>query len=186
MSLQSFDAACTADVASVRAEPTEGAEQVTQALRGEPLAVVERRGGWVRVRTAYDYEGWVPEAALAGDVLAEARRFLGVAYEWGGMTELGIDCSGLVHMAFRGAGRLVPRDAWQQEEAGEAVDEADARAGDLVSYGADDVATHVAFWLGDGRILHSTQREGVGRVVEELEPDDLRLARRRFIRFGTR
>jgi len=30
---------CTAEVAPVRAEPDEAAEQVTQALAGEPLAV---------------------------------------------------------------------------------------------------------------------------------------------------
>jgi cell wall-associated NlpC family hydrolase len=30
------------------------------------------------------------------------------------MTERGIDCSGLVHMAYRRLGRLVPRDADQR------------------------------------------------------------------------
>ena len=41
-------------LAPVRAEPRDDAEQVTQALSGEPLEVEEERGGWVRVRTAYD------------------------------------------------------------------------------------------------------------------------------------
>ena len=52
------------DVAPVRAEPRDDAEQVTQALRGEPLRVEGRRNGWVRVVTAYDYPGWVHEDAL--------------------------------------------------------------------------------------------------------------------------
>jgi cell wall-associated NlpC family hydrolase len=98
------------------------------------------------------------------------------------MTERGIDCSGLVHMAYRWIGRLVPRDADQQEAAGALVADDDLRQGDLVTYGAGDQATHIAFWLGEGRILHSTERDGVDGVVEEVEPDDLRAQRRRLIR----
>ncbi|MBV8479937.1 MAG: C40 family peptidase, partial [Actinobacteria bacterium] len=95
---------------------------MTQALRGEPLEVGERRDGWALVRTAYDYPGWVREEALCGDdPLSLARTFLGAPYEWGGLSAAGIDCSGLVHLAYRLAGRVVPRDSWQQEEAGAEV-----------------------------------------------------------------
>jgi lipoprotein Spr/probable lipoprotein NlpC len=98
------------------------------------------------------------------------------------MTERGIDCSGLVHMSYRWLGRLVPRDADQQEAAaGTPVEESELQRGDLITYG-NDTATHIAFWLGDGRILHSTEREGVDGVVEEPEPDHLRAQRRRLIR----
>ena len=55
---------CAVDVAPVRAEPDDGAEQVTQALLGEPLRVEERRDGWARVVTAYDYPGWMREEAV--------------------------------------------------------------------------------------------------------------------------
>ena len=48
----------------MRSEPDDAAEQVTQALRGEPLRAEERRDGWVRVLTAYDYPGWVREESL--------------------------------------------------------------------------------------------------------------------------
>jgi gamma-D-glutamyl-L-lysine dipeptidyl-peptidase len=97
------------------------------------------------------------------------------------LTERGIDCSGLVHMAYRWLGRLVPRDADQQEAAGAPVAEENLEPGDLITYGGDE-ATHIAFWLGDGRILHSTEREGVDGVVEEAEPEHLRGQRRRLIR----
>ena len=185
---------CAAEVAPVRAEPDDDAEQVTQVLRGEPLTVRERRDGWCLVVTAYDYPGWIREGALsdeegalpgarAGDPVAEARAFLGSPYLWGGMTKQGIDCSGLVHMAHRRLGRLVPRDADQQEEAGEEVAAEDARGGDLVTYGdPGGEADHIAFWLGDGKILHATGRAGLG-VVEEEEPPALRARRRKLVRF---
>jgi cell wall-associated NlpC family hydrolase len=179
------DSLCSAEVAAVRAEPRDDAERVTELLRGEPVRVEDRRDGWARIVTAYDYPGWVRAEDLAakpGDPVAEARAFLGAPYLWGGMTERGIDCSGLVHMAYRRLGRLVPRDADQQEATGEPIAEADLRHGDLITYGDETATTHVAFWLGDGRILHSTQREDVDGVVEEPEPADLRAKRRRFVR----
>lgn len=177
------------DVAAIRGEPRDDAEQVTQALRGEPLLVHERRDGWARIETAYSYPGWIRAEALgppvegawlgpqAGDVLAEARAYLGAPYEWGGMTKRGIDCSGLVHMAYRRAGRLVPRDSDQQEAAGEPVAEGELRPGDLVCYDG-----HIAFWLGEGRILHATQREGVDGVVEEEQPPELAARVRGYVR----
>jgi cell wall-associated NlpC family hydrolase len=176
----------------VRAGPRDDAEQVTQALPGEPLTVRSEEDGWVRIRTAYDYPGWVRADALdgaldeewlverGGDPVEEARAYLGCPYEWGGLTEKGIDCSGLIHMAYRRLGRLVPRDADQQEAAGTPVSRDELRRGDLVCYG-----DHIAFWLGDGRILHATGRKGVRAVVEEQHPPELAAQVRGYVRLGT-
>ena len=180
---------CGVDVAPLRAEPHESADQVTQALRGEPLRVDGRRSEWARVVTAYDYPGWIRAAALAdepagawlppvraGDPVEEARVYVGARYLWGGMSERGIDCSGLVHMAWRRLGHLVPRDADQQAAAAEEV--AQAAYGDHALYG-ENGATHIAFWLGGGRILHAA---GGREVVEEEEPASLGEIRRGFVR----
>jgi len=179
---------CAVPVAPLRAEPREDAEQVTQALAGEPLRVEEQRDGWAQVRTLYDYRGWVSAEALeraegalpapwTDDPVEAARSLLASPYVWGGMTRAGIDCSGLVHMAWRATGVLVPRDAWQQEAAASPVPPGEERRGDLVFYGNAERADHVSIWLGEGRILHATARDGLG-VVEETEPEALRARRR--------
>jgi len=176
----------SAGLTPIRAEPRDDAEQVTQALPGEPLEVEEEHDGWARVRTAYDYAGWARAGALGnhpapdwlvardGDPVEEARAYLGAPYEWGGMTERGIDCSGLVHMAYRRLGRLVPRDADQQEAAGRPVE--DPSRGDLACYDG-----HIAFWLSDGRILHASGT--AGRVIEEEHPPELARRVRAYVRF---
>lgn len=181
-------------MAAISAEPDDAAEQVTQALLHEPLTIVESRAEWTRIVTAYDYPGWIRNAQLeAGEgalppasmasPLEVALTFLGAPYEWGGLTRRGIDCSGLVHIAHRLTGTLIPRDAWQQEGIGVPVEPGDEREGDLVTFGdtpfGSGRADHIAFLLGDGRILHATGRDGLGVVLED-EPEAI-VARRRAV-----
>src|SRR5436853_395097 len=86
---------------SCRAAPGSASGQVSEALPGEPLTLLEQRTGWAGVETAYAYGGWLEAAALGGaaepgwpkatidDPVARARTFLGAPYRWGGMTEGG-------------------------------------------------------------------------------------------------
>ncbi|MGD0360531.1 MAG: C40 family peptidase [Bryobacteraceae bacterium] len=51
-------------VANMYAQPADDAEVVSQAIYGSNVRVVETRPGWLRVRTADDYTGWMPESGL--------------------------------------------------------------------------------------------------------------------------
>jgi hypothetical protein len=61
--------------------------------------------------------GFVPHAHLEpveGDFVAQAERFVGVPYLWGGRSARGVDCSGLVQIALLATGRVAPRDTDMQ------------------------------------------------------------------------
>jgi cell wall-associated NlpC family hydrolase len=116
-------------------------------------------------------------AGAAADLVATGRRLLGVPYLWGGMTPLGLDCSGFVSLVYRVHGRVLPRDADLQfrDPRADVVARADLLAGDLLFFGrAPDKITHVGMYLGAGRFLNATTHETP--VVREDLLDDVHWA----------
>jgi cell wall-associated NlpC family hydrolase len=51
-------------VASMYSAPSESADVVSQAILGSNVELVEQRAGWIKVRTADQYQGWMPAASL--------------------------------------------------------------------------------------------------------------------------
>jgi cell wall-associated NlpC family hydrolase len=93
-----------------------------------------------------------PLGAAARDFVAVAEQYLHVPYLWGGRTQRGIDCSGLVQTALHAAGCECPRDTDMQERAlGTRLnDERALRRGDLVFWQG-----HVGIMVDGERLLHA-------------------------------
>jgi cell wall-associated NlpC family hydrolase len=99
--------------------------------------------------------GYVARAHLAprpGDATAQAERFLGAPYLWGGRSAAGLDCSALVQLALAATGVTAPRDSDMQAALlGEALPPDEAlRRGDLVFWKG-----HVGFVADDGVLVHA-------------------------------
>src|SRR5438552_8331294 len=94
------------------------------------------------------------------------RWFSGAPYAWGGRTEWGVDCSGLVQATYAARGVALPRDSDLQSAAGREVPlEATGggyQAGDVLCFADGRRISHVAFWAGAGRIVAWALSRGRG------------------------
>ncbi len=88
-----------------------------------------------------------------------AELYMGSPYLWGGLSSKGMDCSGLVRMAYMSQGRITRRDAREQVFEGVEVPVDSLRAGDLLYFGNPETGrvTHVAIYDRDGEYVHSSQ-----------------------------
>ncbi len=67
-------------------------------------------------------------------VVTEARTYRGTPYQWGGMSQRGIDCSGLIYNSFQKVGIDLPRTAKEQSKIGKRKGWGGIRPGDIVYF----------------------------------------------------
>ena len=94
-----------------------------------------------------------------------AKSFVGGRYIYGGTNPyIGADCSGFVKFILANAGGVaLPRTSAEQATRGATVASADQlQPGDLLFYGSGRSVSHVAMYIGEGKVVHaSSTRTGV-------------------------
>jgi len=117
----------------------------------------------------------VDDVAPAGDdkgeVVATARRVIGVPYRFGGATPgQGFDCSGLVQYSYAQAGLRTPRTVSQQKRAARPRDLVTLQPGDLLFFDTRYKGGHVGIFAGDGQFIHAPSSGGRVRIDQLDDP----------------
>jgi peptidoglycan DL-endopeptidase CwlO len=154
-----------------------------QSMFGQQVAPASSSGDWASAAatagllgTGSAADGSAGTASEAG-VVADAQKYLGVPYLWGGTDPTkGLDCSGLTQRVYADLGVSLPRTAAQQATSGRAVASlGDARPGDLVffSYGGSGI-DHVGVYVGNGQMIAAPQEGESVRVQSVGKPTLIR------------
>ncbi|MFS0730413.1 C40 family peptidase [Curtobacterium sp. 1P10AnD] len=107
--------------------------------------------------------------ATGADVVADAKKYLGVPYVFGGTTTAGMDCSGLVQTVFKDLGVTMPRVVPDQADMGVPVGSLkDAQPGDLIVPKGEQ---HIVIYVGDGKVLHAPRPGKDVRIVDNWYSD---------------
>ncbi|MBO4692236.1 MAG: C40 family peptidase [Bacteroidales bacterium] len=149
------------------------------------VSVTDGRTGYVPASDVIDLNVWMKNAQpTEKNIIETAKQFCGFPYVWGGTSVKGVDCSGLSKSAYFLNGYVLRRDASQQVKTGDSVDvhkfvegeftkEAlgNLRPGDLLFFGRKaengrrERVTHVAIYMGDGMIIHSSNVVRINSLI---------------------
>jgi cell wall-associated NlpC family hydrolase len=83
-------------------------------------------------------------------VVAEAARYRGAPYRYGGAGPRAFDCSGFTQFVYKRFGRKLPHSATAQSRYGAGVAKRAAQPGDLVLFGRGGRYYHAAIYAGRG------------------------------------
>lgn len=96
-------------------------------------------------------------------IVAEAKKYIGTPYVWGGSAPGGFDCSGFTQYVLNRCGISIPRTTAEQYSVGTYISKGKLQPGDLVflqnTYRAG--ISHVGIYIGNGQMIHASSSKGV-------------------------
>ncbi len=100
------------------------------------------------------------------ELIKTAKKYIGTPHRMGGTSTKGIDCSGLVMMAFANNGISLPHNSEEQARYGKVITEKGALIkGDLVffvnTYKTSKYITHAGIYIGNNQFIHTSSSKGV-------------------------
>lgn len=148
-------------------------EQGISELGWIGVRLVDGRIGYIKEQytTSFIANAIENEEAFRRALVKTAKRYLGTPYRWGGKTPLGIDCSGLCSMVYLLNGVKIFRDAKIHPDFPiHEIPLEKLKRGDLLYFKG-----HMAMWLGNHRIIHSTAKIGrEGVVIDNIDKSEPR------------
>ncbi len=108
-----------------------------------------------------------PAGSSKGEqMVAEAKKYLGTPYVFGGASPKGFDCSGLLLYVAKKFGIDLPHKASIQATRGSAVDKANLQPGDMVFFRTDGSGnvSHAGMYVGDGKFIHAPKTGDVVKI----------------------
>ena len=105
----------------------------------------------------------VGQYSTRSKTVAQALRWLGTRYVYGGTGRRGIDCSAMIQNSFASCGIKLPRTAATQAKVGTPVSPENLQPGDRLYFSASGTRIdHTGLYMGDGLFVHAS---GSGRKV---------------------
>ena len=111
-----------------------------------------------------------PPSTNGAKIAAEAMKYIGTPYVWGGTTPSGFDCSGyMMYVVLKATGKQIPRTTFAQVEYGQPVARENLQPGDFVFFANTYTAgvSHAGIYVGNGRFAHA-ESESTGVLVSSL------------------
>ena len=166
----------TGDQVNFRASPAVDAEIIAALPQDTQVKVLGRNAKWSYIEYA-GQQGWLysdyldPQfkhaprevygKSIGARLIARAKAMEGTPYVWGGESDNGVDCSGLIYKLLIDEGAsavgLPRRASTQMAGLGQSVDKEDLEPGDLVFFTTYKPGpSHVGIYLGDGNFIHAS------------------------------